>query len=153
MDSKPAAQASAVPAVTDETGPVRNLIDQTTANLIARVNAVSLTAEDLMLASAEIHKLPRETSNREARIRCLALMFKGQRGTAFVVNARLEAMAQLISAGKIPGYWVRPGMVRDSVFSAAATQPLLFTADNESFFEPESFVAFLLGTAEVNGHA
>src|ERR1700674_3948616 len=108
MDSTPVVQARAVPAIDDETGPVLNLVDQTAANLIARVNAVSLTAEDLMLASAEIHKFPFETSNREARTRCLALMFNGRRGKAFVVNARLEAMAELLRAGKIPSCWARP---------------------------------------------
>ena len=60
MDSIPAAQPPAVPAIAPEAGPVRPLIDQTTANLIARVNAVSLTAEELMLASLErAHLSPR----------------------------------------------------------------------------------------------
>jgi hypothetical protein len=153
MNRKPAVQVSEVPAIAPEAGPGRPLIDQTTANLIARVNAVSLTAEELMLASREIQKLPLETCNREARTRCLALIFNGRRGKAFVVNARLEALAQLIAADKIPSCWARPNMVRDSVFSAAATEPLLFTASNESFFDPESFVAFLLETAQVDGRA
>jgi hypothetical protein len=147
----PVGQAPAVPALAD--GPVGNVIDQATANLIARVNAVSLTAEDLMLASTEIQKLPLETCNREVRTRCLAPMFKGRHGKAFVVNARLEAMAELVRAGKIPRCWILPNMVRDSVYLAAAIEPLLFTANNESFFEPESFVAFLLESAEVDGHA
>jgi len=151
MNSKPAVQAPAVPAIAEKVGRVRNLIDQTTANLIARVNAVSVSGEDLMLASAEIQRLPREACNREARIRCLALMFEGRRGKAWVVNLRLEAMAHLLTTVEIPSCWVRPNMVRDSVFAAAATEPLLFTADNEAFFDPESFVAFLLETAEVHG--
>jgi hypothetical protein len=151
MDRKPA--QAPVPVIAEEAGFVGNLINQTTANLIARVNAVSLTAEDLMLAAVEIQKLPLETCNREARTRCLALMFKGRRGKAFVVNARLEAMAQLIAADKIPCCWVLPEMVRDSVFLAAATEPLLFTTNNESFFDPESFMAYLLETAEVDGRA
>jgi hypothetical protein len=100
MYSTSVIQAPAVAAIADEAGSVRNLIDQTTANLIARVNAVSV-----------------------------------------------------IRAGKIPRCWVRPNMVRDSVFSAAATEPLLLTANNEPFFDPESFVAFLLESAEVDGHA
>jgi len=153
MDCKPVVQAPAVPVIAEEAGRVRNLIDQTTANLIARVNAVSLTAEELMLAAQEIQKLPLETCNREGRNRCLGRMFQGRYGKAFVVNARLEAMGELIRAGKIPSCWVRPNMVRDSVFAAAATEPLLFTAINESFFDSESFLAFLLETAEVDGRA
>ena len=153
MDSTPAVQATSVPAVADEIGFLGNPINQRTANLIARVNAVSITGEELMLAAAEVQKLPLETRNREARTRCLALMFEGHRGKASVVNLRLEAMAQLIAAGKIPSCWVRPNMARDLVFSAAATEPLLLTANNEWFFDPESFVAFLLETAEVDGRA
>jgi hypothetical protein len=153
MNSTPVVQTPAVPAIAPEAGPVRPLIDQTTANLIARVNAVSLTAEELMLASREIQKLPLETCNREARTRCLALIFNARRGKAFVINARLEALAQLIAADKIPSCWARPNMVRDSVFSAAASEPILFTANNESFFDPDSFVAFLLETAQVDGRA
>jgi hypothetical protein len=152
MSHTPVVQTPAVPAVADEAGPVRNLIDQTTANLIARVNAVSLTGEELMLASAEVHKLPLETCNREARTRCLAEVFKGRRGKASVANLRLEALAQLVHEEKIPRCWVRPTMLRDCVFSAAATEPLLFTANNEPFFDAESFVAFLLET-EADGRA
>ena len=153
MNRKPAVQPPAVPASADEVRRVGNLIDQTTANLIARVNAVSVTADELMVASAEIHKLPREACNREARIRCLARMFNGLRGTAFVVDFRLEALAQLVSAKKIPSCWVRPNMVRDSVFLAAATEPILFTGNNEPFFDSESFLTFLLETARGDGHA
>ena len=144
MNSKPAVQAPAVPVIAEEAGRVRNLIDQTTANLIARVNAVSLTAEQLMLAAVEIQKLPLETCNREARTRCLALMFKGQRGKAFVVNARLEAMAQLIRAGKIPRCWVWPNMVRDSVLlggchGAASIQQLITSRSSSRSPSQRSF--------------
>jgi hypothetical protein len=62
-------------------------------------------------------------------------------------------MAQLIRAGKIPRCWILPNMVRDSVYLAAAMEPLLFNTNNESFFEPESFAAFLLESAEVDGRA
>ena len=46
MNSKPAVQAPAIPAMADESGLVRNVMDQATANLIARVNAVSVTVEE-----------------------------------------------------------------------------------------------------------
>jgi len=152
MNSTPVVQAPAVPAIAEEAGLAGNLINQTTANLIARVNAVSITGEELMLASAEVQKLPLETCNREARTRCFTEMFNGQRGKASVVNLRLEALAQLVHAEKIPSCWVRPTMLRNCVFSAAATEPLLFTANNEPFFDAESFVAFLLET-EADGRA
>jgi hypothetical protein len=151
MNCTPVVPAPAVPAIAD--GTIGNVIDQATANLIARVNAVLITGEELMLAAAEVQKLPLQTCNREARTRRLALMFEGRRGKASVVNLRLEAMAQLIRADKIPSCWVRPAIVRDSVFLAAATEPLLLTGKNEPFFDPESFVAFLLEGAEIDGHA
>jgi hypothetical protein len=152
MDSKPAVQAPAVPVLAEEAGPVGNVIDQATANLIARVNAVSLTAEDLMLASAEIHKLPLATCNREARTRCLAPMFKEQGYKAFAINYRLEAMGRILRSGKLPNCWVLPGMVQEPVFLAAAKEPILFTKE-EPFFEPESFLTFVLENAGVDGHA
>jgi len=152
MNSTSVVQTPAVPAIADEIGFLGNTINQRTANLIARVNAVSTTGDELMLASAEIQKLPLETRNRETRIRCLTPMFEGRRGKASVVNLRLEAVAQLIRAGKISSCWVRPNMARDTVFSAAATEPLLLDANHAWFFEPESFVAFLLATEAGGGH-
>src|SRR5450432_3945148 len=146
MTSTSVARAPSVPAVADEIGFLGNPINQRTVNLIARVNSVSTTGEELMLASAEIHKLPLETRDRDARTRCLTLMFEGRHGKASVVNLRLEGMAQLIGAGKIPPCWVRPNMARDTVFSAAATEPLLLNANNAWFFDPESLVEFLLAT-------
>jgi len=58
MDTKPA-PVSAVPALADRA--IANAIDQATANLIARVNVVGVTVDDLLLAAAEIQKLPLET--------------------------------------------------------------------------------------------
>jgi hypothetical protein len=153
MNSTSELQASAVPAIADDIGFLGNPINQRTVNLLARVNAVSTTGDELMLASAEIQKLPLETRSREARTRCLTLMFEGRHGKASVVNLRLEGMAHLIGAGKIPSCWVRPNMARDTAFSAAATEPLLLDANNAWFFEPESFVAFLLVTEAGGGHA
>ena len=65
MNSTPVAQAPAVPDSAEDAGPVGNVIDQATANLIARVNAVSVTVEELMLAAAAIH----EASARDVRPR------------------------------------------------------------------------------------
>ena len=78
-------------------------------------------------------------------------MFKGQRYKAFAVGSRLEAMARVVRSGKITR-WVLPNIVAEVVFLAAAREPILFT-QNESFFDPESFVAFVLENAAVDGHA
>jgi hypothetical protein len=151
MNGTPAVQASAVPVIADEAGFVRNVIDQATANLIARVNAASVTVEDMFLAAAEIQKLPLETCNREARTRCLARIFNGQDFKVAAVNARLESMAEVVRSGKIRR-WVLPKIVAEPVFMAAAKAPLLF-AENKWFFEQDSFVACVLEHATVDGHA
>jgi hypothetical protein len=154
MDS-PTVQAPAVPAIAEEAGLVRN--DQATADFIARANAVFVTIDDMFLASAEIHKLPSEDRNWEGRMNCLTQIFRGRRDKAFVVNARLEAMARLVSAGKLP-YGVLPtgvdglNLIADPVFMAAAKVPILFI-DKESYFEPEPFAVFVLENAKACGHA
>ena len=151
MNSKPVVQAPAVPATADEAGRVRNVVDQATANLIARVNAASVTVEDMFLAAAEIQKLPLETCNREARTRCLSRIFGGQNYKVIAVNARLEAMALVVRSGKIRR-WVLPKIVAEPVFVAAVKAPLLFT-EGEWFFEQDAFVACVLEHADVDGHA
>jgi hypothetical protein len=151
MNSKPAVQAPAVPAIAEETGLVSSVIDQTSADFVARVNTVSVTVEDLLLAYAEIQTLPLKECNREARTHILARMFKGQGCKAFAVGSRLEAMARVVRSGKIRR-WVLPNIVCEVVFLAAAKEPILFTK-NESFFDPKSFVAFVLENAAVDGHS
>src|SRR6266567_5441200 len=151
MGSTPAVQAPAVPAMAEEKALVGNVVDQATANHIARVNAVSVTVEDLLVAAAEIQKLPLKDCNREARTHCLARMFKGQGYKAFAVGSRLEAMARVVRSGKIRR-WVLPNIVAEVVFLAAAKEPILFT-NKEWSFESDSFVVFVLEHAAVDGRA
>jgi hypothetical protein len=151
MDITPAAQASAVSDIAEGASPISKVVDQATANLIARANAVSVTAEDLFLASTEIQKLPPETCNRAARTRCLDRIFDGQSHKVIAINARLEAMARIVSYAKIRR-WVLPNIVAKVVFLAAAKEPILFT-NKEWWFESDSFVAFVLEHAAVDGRA
>ena len=131
--------------------PARTLVDQATAHFIARLNAVPVKVEDLFLAAAEIQKLPLETCNRAARVRCAAQIFNECDYKAVAVNSRLEAMARIVKSAKLRR-WVRPNMVEESVFKAAAKVPLLFT-ENVWFFEHDSFVACVLGYSHVDGHS
>jgi hypothetical protein len=151
MDRAPAVPAPAVPAPADDASRVRNVLDQDTANLIARVNAVPVTVEDMYLAVAEIHKLPLKTCNREARTRSLARIFNGQTYKVIAVNSRLEAMGEVVRSGKIRR-WVLPNVVAEVVFFAAAKAPILLT-EKKWFFDQEAFVAFVLDNAAVDGHA
>ncbi len=124
MDSKPVGQEPT---------------ETTNAELIARVNAVSVAVDDMLLASREIQKLPLHRCNRDLRTDCLALLFTQQGDKALAIGYRLEAMAGLVRFGKIPR-WVRPNMAATVVFRAAATEAVRFR-ENESFFEAESFTA------------
>lgn len=157
MDSKPAVPATAVSAIAEAEDRARNVVDPASADLMARSNAISVSVEDIHLASAEIHKLAVEERHGQGRTDCLLQLFRGQRDKAFVVNARLEAMARLVRAGKVP-CWVLPAgadgvhMIADPVFLAAAKVPLLFM-EKESYFEPVAFVALVLANATVYGHA
>jgi hypothetical protein len=149
MNSTPVVQAP-VPAIADEVGPVGDVVDQATDNLVARVNAVGVTLDDLLLAFAEIQKLPVEICDGETRIRCIAPLFNWHVDKVMAVNARLEAMGKIIRAGKVQ-HWVLPNRICEVVFVAAAKEPLLL-ANHYYAFDPDSFVAFVLENAEVAGH-
>ena len=77
-------------------------MDQSTANLIARVNTVVVAVDDLLLASDEMHKLPPNQRDWAGRAICAARLFKGQHYKAFAVTSRLEAMAKVLSSGELP---------------------------------------------------
>ena len=107
MDSTPVVQAPAVPALADYARPVRDVVDQATANRIARANSVSVTVEELILAAAAIHKLPCVERDLRGRTQCLAQMFTGQGYKALAVFARLEGMVKIIRSGQV-SHWASP---------------------------------------------
>lgn len=132
-------------------------MDQDTANLIARLNSVAVSVEDLVLASDEVHNLPPEQRNWEGQTTCVARLFKGQHYKAFAVHSRLQAMAALITSGKLPLPLVAEmsdggRMVAEPIFVAAAKEPILFT-EKEPFFNAESFIETVLRHGGVNGPA
>jgi hypothetical protein len=132
-------------------------MDQDTANLIARLNLVAVSMEDLVLASDAVHNLPLEQRNWEGRTTCVARLFKGQHDKAFAVHTRLQAMAALITSGKLPSALVAEmsdggRMVAEPIFVAAAKEPILFTG-KEPFFNAESFIEAVLRHSGVDGHA
>jgi hypothetical protein len=157
MENPTEVQVATVRRITEAEGHAGNSADQTSLDLMARTNPIRFSLDDILLASAEIHKLPPEARNRNGRTRCLASVFHGQRQMAIALNARLEAMARLVAAGKIP-CWVLPlgangfQMIAEPVFLAAAKAPLSFI-DGEAYFEPAVFVTLVLEHASVHGHA
>ena len=132
-------------------------MDQETANVIACLNSVAVSVEDLVLASDEVHHLPPEQRNWEGRTTCVARLFEGQHYKAFAVHSRLQAMAALITSGKLPQAFVDEmgdggRMVAEPIFMAAAKEPILFT-EEAPFFNAESFIEAVLRHSGVDGHA
>jgi hypothetical protein len=132
-------------------------MDQSTANLIALVNTVDVSVEDLLVTSNEIHKLPPHQRDWEGRMICVARLFSGEPHKAFAVISRLEAMATLIASGELPNGLIPETvdgahMIAEPFFLAAAKEPICFT-DTEPFFSAESFLEFILKNTEAHGHA
>jgi hypothetical protein len=132
-------------------------MDQDTTNLIiARLNSVAVSVEDLVLASHVVHNLPPEQRDWEGQTTCITRLFNGQRYKAFAVHYRLQAMAALITSGKLPLPPVAEmsdggRMVAEPIFVAAAKEPILFTG-KEPFFNAESFIEAVLRHGGVDGH-
>lgn len=125
--------------------------------MIACLNSVAVSVEDLVLASDEVHHLPPEQRNWEGRTTCVARLFEGQHYKAFAVHSRLQAMAALITSGKLPQALVDEmgdsgRMVAEPIFMAAAKEPILFT-EEAPFFNAESFIEAVLRHSGVDGHA
>lgn len=132
-------------------------MEQTNADLLAHLNSIAVSVEDLIIASDEVHKLPPAQRNWEGQTTCVARLFKGQRYKAFAVHSRLQAMAALITSGKLHLALVaetRDGgrMVVEPIFIAAAKEPILF-AETEPFFNADAFIDAVLRHSEVGGHA
>jgi hypothetical protein len=125
------------------------------ADLIKRSNAIFISVDDMFRASDATKDLPSNETDWEGRMDCLMQIFRGRRDKAFVVNSRLDALSRLVTAGKLP-YGVLPtridglNLLADCIFVAAAKLPILFV-DEEPYFEPEPFVAFVLRSAKASG--
>ena len=132
-------------------------ITQSDLDMIARVNSERFAASDLLALSSEVHDLPEELRDWEGRMFLLAKRFPHQPYRALAADKRLEAMSALIAANTLP-LGVLPQaadgshMVAESVFEAAAVEPLLYRGD-KPFFEPESFLKRVLELSETDGKA
>ena len=132
-------------------------ITQSDLDMIARINAERFSASDLLELSREIHDLPDKLRDWEGRMFLLAKRFPHQPYRALAVDKRLEAMSALIATNTLP-LGVMPQaqdgshMVAESVFEAAAVEPLLYRG-TLPFFEPESFLKRVLQLSETDGEA
>ena len=69
-------------------------MSNTLSNMAARLNATRVTADDLLLASSEVHKLPLEDRGWEGRLHLMARLFKGEPEKGFAIEYRLMAMSK-----------------------------------------------------------
>ncbi len=132
-------------------------ITQTELDMVARLNSERFSADDLLEVSDAVHEIPEDRRDWEGRMFLLAKRFRGQHYRAMAVDYRLTAMSKLIEKGILP-LGVLPQapdgshMVGESVFEAAATEPLLLRG-SEPHFEPESFRKRVLELTDADGKA
>ncbi len=132
-------------------------ITQSNLDMIARINSERFAASDLLALSSEIHDLREELRDWEGRMFVLAKRFPHRPYRALAADKRLEAMSALIATNTLP-LGVLPQaadgshMVAESVFEAAAVEPLLYRG-NMPFFEPESFLKRVLELSDADGKA
>src|SRR5687768_15671870 len=97
--------------------------------MAAELNAVRVSVEDLLLASAEVHKLPPEDRDWEGRLHLMVRLFPGESLKASAVDLRLTAMSRLVAAGAI-SHWIlaessdASTSMAEPIWKATATAPL-----------------------------
>ena len=127
-------------------------------NLADRINAVPVSAEDLLRTAAVIHRLPPETRDWQARARCaLHLFSEDTPDKAYAVTVRLEAMGELVAAEALPEPFVPRAsdgtrMLAESVFKAAAEAPV-HRSESAYYFDRDTFVARIFEHADLAGDA
>ena len=127
---------------------------ETFHSLAVRLNAVALSAEDLLRVSAAIHRLAPEQRTWQARARC-AVRLHGDAvpDKAYAVTARLEALAHLVEAGQLPEVFAPRAadgsrMLAEPVFEAAASVPLV-GATSHCSFQADEFLTCVMAHAQV----
>jgi hypothetical protein len=132
-------------------------ITQSDLDMVARLNAERFSADDLLEISGAVHEIPEENRGWEGRLFLLAKRFRGQHYRAMAADYRLTAMCGLIEKGILP-LGVLPQapdgshMVGESVFEAAANEPILIHG-SKPHFEPESFRKRVLEFTDTDGKA
>ena len=124
-------------------------------DLAARLNAVPVSAEELLRTAAAIHRLPVEHRSWQARARCAVELFGREGDKAYAVTARLEALRQLVDAGGLPEDFAPTAasgarLLAEPVFEAAAREPLV-CAGAVCSFARDRFVAAALSYARLEG--
>jgi len=128
-----------------------------TSRLQLRINSARVTVEDLRLATETVHNLAPEHRDWEGRAIAMVRLFPDDPDMALAVEHRLLAMSRLIASGRLPG-WAKPEgldgstLVAESVWIAAATEPLIL-GEHEARFDEPSFIDRVLALAGAEGNA
>ena len=122
-----------------------------------RVNSVTITPEELLKVSEEVHKLPERERDFEGRSILMIKMFSGEPDKVTSIDLRLTAMSEMIDTGNLPG-WATPKqpdgsvLIAEPVWVAAVEEPLLFKG-NDAYFDKEKFLEKVLSSAIPEGRA
>jgi hypothetical protein len=125
--------------------------------MAARLNAVRIDVEDLLNATAAVHKLPPEDRDWEGHLHLMARLFKGNPDKGLAVAYRIQAMGRSLESGKLPG-WTMPKqpygsvLIAEPVWKAAAHEPLLLR-NRSAHFDEHGFLDRILSYAEPEGDA
>lgn len=128
-----------------------------TSKLQSDLNAVTITVADLLLASKEVHDLPKEDRDWEGRLMTMVRLFPGNPHKGLAVEHRLVAMSRILEAGVLPG-WALPEtpdgatFIAEPVWVATATEQLIL-GKHEARFNQQSFIDRVLSLAEPEGNA
>jgi len=132
-------------------------IEQALAEMSKRLNAVTITKEDLLRVTQEVHKLPPDKRDWKDRLKLMNQLFNGNQDKVLAIEERIVAMTALITQGKL-GIWAVPDesdgamKIAEPVWMAAASETLLFS-ETGAYFDAEKFLAYILTIAEPEGNS
>jgi hypothetical protein len=94
-----------------------------TAKMLRGINSTKLTGSELMEFANAVHRLKAKDRVFEGRVIAALRFFKGDHDRVMSAMFRLEALARIISQGRLEG-WTKPGDKR----GMSLTNPVLFDA-------------------------
>lgn len=139
------------------TGMKKKAWDENTKKLIARINAIVITEEEIVEVVEETEEINPEDRNWEASTFMVARLHPGDFEKVGAIVFRMEALTRLLAKAGAPG-WTLPEtadggiLTQEAVFAATAVQPLV-EQDGEVAFEQEAFLQKVLELADLEEQA
>ena len=94
-----------------------------TGKMLRDINATKFTGAELMGFASEVHRLKPKDRVFEGRVIAALRFFKGDHDRVMSAIFRMEALARIISEGRLEG-WTKPGDKK----GMSLTNPVLFEA-------------------------